>query len=272
MGDHLEFLYQAIDMKAVIVLYTFVIAINAMAEGPPAEEPAEKIPVYKYKLLTSPTHKTLAPAPAYKPVPAPTYKPAPAPTYKPAPAPTYNPAPAPTYKPAPAPVHVPAPLSARAYVPSPAPAYKPAPAYVPAPAPYRPAPAPAYKPAPAYVPAPVPAYKPAPVPAYKPAPAPAYKPAPSYKEPSYGPASYQYAYEVKDEYAGVDFGAQEARDGYSTDGQYQVLLPDGRLQTVSYGIKDGYSGYVADVVYTGEAKYDPVPAPQYKPAPSYHQG
>merc|ERR1739838_471103 len=176
MGDHLEFLYQAIDMKAVIVLYTFVIAINAMAEGPPAEEPAEKIPVYKYKLLTSPTHKTLAPAPAYKPVPAPTYKPAPA--------------------------------------------------YVPAPAPYRPAPAPAYKPAPAYVPAPVPAYK----------------PAPSYKEPSYGPASYQYAYEVKDEYAGVDFGAQEARDGYSTDGQYQVLLPYGRLQTVSYGVKDGYSG------------------------------
>merc|ERR1739844_680313 len=195
-----------------------------MAEGPPADEPAEKIPVFKYKLLTSPTHKTLAPAPAYKPVPAPTYAPAPAPTYKPVPAPTY--------KPAPAPVHVPAPLPARAYVPSPAPAYKPAPAYVPAPVP-------------------------------------AYKPAPAYKEPSYGPASYQYAYEVKDEYAGVDFGAQEARNGYSTDGQYQVLLPDGRLQTVSYGVKDGYSGYVADVVYTGEAKYDPVPAPQYKPAPSY---
>ena len=44
--------------------------------------------------------------------------------------------------------------------------------------------------------------------------------------------------------------------------KYQVLFPDGRIQTVSYGVKDGYSGYVADVSYSGEAKYD-LHAPAY---------
>ncbi|CAB4069385.1 unnamed protein product [Lepeophtheirus salmonis] len=57
----------------------------------------------------------------------------------------------------------------------------------PAPAPYHPAPAP-YHPAPAYKPAP-------------------YHPAPSYKE---DPAVYQYQYAVSDEYAGLNFGADEA--------------------------------------------------------------
>nr|XP_040573371.1 cuticle protein 7-like [Lepeophtheirus salmonis] len=114
----------------------------------------------------------------------------------------------------------------------------------PAPAPYHPAP---YHPAPAYKPAP-------------------YHPAPSYKE---DPAVYQYQYAVSDEYAGLNFGADEARDGYSTQGKYSVALPDGRIQTVSYNVADAYSGYVADVTYSGEAKYEPyhpAPAP-YKPAP-----
>ncbi|XP_071750120.1 uncharacterized protein [Lepeophtheirus salmonis] len=117
----------------------------------------------------------------------------------------------------------------------------------PAPAPYHPAP---YHPAPAYKPAP-------------------YHPAPSYKE---DPAVYQYQYAVSDEYAGLNFGADEARDGYSTQGKYSVALPDGRIQTVSYNVADAYSGYVADVTYSGEAKYEPyhpAPAP-YKPAPVYH--
>ena len=78
-----------------------------------------------------------------------------------------------------------------------------------------PAPGPVYyKPVP-----PPPAYKPAPAPVYKPAPPPpAYKPAPApaYKEPEhYGPVSYKYGYEVKDDYAGVNFGANEAREGKS---------------------------------------------------------
>ena len=156
------------------------------------------------------------------------------------------------------PLHKPAPLY------HPAPAYKPAPVYKPAPAPapvYKPAPAPApvYKPAPA----PAPVYKPAPAPVYKPAPAPAYKPAPTYHEPVYEDAhpAYNYAYAVKDDYAGLHFGADETRDGYNAHGNYHVLLPDGRTQTVTYTV-DGYGGYVADVKYSGEAKYAE-PAPTY---------
>ena len=66
------------------------------------------------------------------------------------------------------------------------------------------------------------------------APVPSYAPASSYKEPSYdGPVSYNIGYAVEDGYAGVNFGANEARDGHATNGQYNVLLPDGRTQTVT---------------------------------------
>ncbi len=51
-------------------------------------------------------------------------------------------------------------------------------------------------------------YHPAPAP-YRPAPAP-YHPAPSYKP---APVVYNYGYAVKDDYAGVDFTANEQRDG-----------------------------------------------------------
>ena len=97
---------------------------------------------------------------------------------------------------------------------------------------------------------------------YAPAPAP-YAPAP-YKEPAYDePAVYAYNYAV-DDYNGAKFNAGEQRDGYATAGSYSVVLPDGRLQTVNYKVADAYSGYVADVVYTGEAVY-----PAYKPAAPY---
>jgi hypothetical protein len=103
---------------------------------------------------------------------------------------------------------------------------------------------------------PAPSYRPSPV--YRPA---AYQPAPSYKA---APANYQYGYDVVDGYAGVNFGHNEARDGYATSGQYHVLLPDGRVQTVTYTVGDAYSGYVADVQYSGYAK-----APTYAPKASY---
>ena len=135
----------------------------------------------------------------------------------------------------------------------------------PAPSPYKPAPPP-----PAYKPTPAP-YKPAPAP-YKPAPAP-YKPAPSYHEPKHEePRPYAYEYAVVDEYANLNFNAQEQADGKVVTGSYQVLLPDGRTQTVTY-TADHYNGYVADVKYEGQAtypKYEPkpyAPAP-YKPAPA----
>ncbi|XP_059087550.1 adhesive plaque matrix protein-like [Tigriopus californicus] len=94
----------------------------------------------------------------------------------------------------------------------------------------------------------------------------------SYAQPSYDePANYQFKYEVKDEYTGQDFGQEEARSGYNTDGEYQVLLPDGRRQIVTYRIDDPESGFVADVRYEGEAKeyhYEPKPV-SYQPKPAY---
>merc|ERR1711997_57872 len=133
-------------------------------------------------------------------------------------------------------------------------------------------PAPVYKPAPVYHPAPV--YKPAPyvapvvhkpvvhAPAYH-APAPAYGKGPHYEE---GPAVYEFGYAVHDDYAKTDFQANEHRDGYATNGEYRVNLPDGRTQIVSYNVADAYGGYVADVRYEGVAQY-----PEYHPAkPAYH--
>merc|ERR1712172_486818 len=102
-------------------------------------------------------------------------------------------------------------------------------------------------------------------------PAPYHPAAPAY--PDAAPV-YTYAYAAADDYSGVNFGQSENRDGYATSGSYNVALPDGRIQTVTYRV-DGDSGYIADVQYPGDAKYEPyvpAPAPAYKPAPApvYH--
>ena len=166
------------------------------------------------------------------------------------------------------------------------PAYHPEPKYH---EPVHHAPAPAYhepvhKPEPVYHAEPVhhePAYHPAPVvhkpvavhkPAYHPAPKP--HGAPSYHEPQYkdGPAHYHYAYGVEgiDGYKNkVHFGAEENRDDYDTKGSYHVLLPDGRTQTVNYHVGDAYSGYVADVQYSGNA-YAPAHHEPVHHAPVHH--
>ncbi|CAG0897080.1 unnamed protein product [Cyprideis torosa] len=98
-----------------------------------------------------------------------------------------------------------------------------------------------------------------------------------YKEEKYEPANYNFAYAVKDDYTYADFGQQEYRDGYNTQGVYYVVLPDGRKQTVQY--KADEYGYNADVQYEGEPKYDsykpgykadPYKADPYKASPSYH--
>ncbi|XP_040580732.1 uncharacterized protein [Lepeophtheirus salmonis] len=69
------------------------------------------------------------------------------------------------------------------------------------------------------------------------------------------PAHYAYNYGVVDDYSGNNFGQSESRDGYATTGEYHVQLPDGRLQTVNYHVGDAYSGYVADVTYSGTPHY-----------------
>ncbi|XP_042886243.1 pro-resilin-like [Penaeus japonicus] len=62
--------------------------------------------------------------------------------------------------------------------------------------------------------------------------------------PAYAPAKYDFNYAVNDPPSGNDFGHQESRDGDYTEGSYYVLLPDGRLQRVTYNV-NGDSGYVA---------------------------
>ena len=109
-----------------------------------------------------------------------------------------------------------------------------------------------------------PAYGPPP-PAYAPAP---YHPAPHGKPIDEAPKPYAFQYGVSDDYSGAKFNAQETADGKVVTGQYQVALPDGRIQTVTY-TADHYNGYVADVKYEGvpvypEAKpYVPAPRPGY---------
>ncbi|KAG7159164.1 Pro-resilin-like 83 [Homarus americanus] len=122
---------------------------------------------------------------------------------------------------------------------------------------------------------PDPQYSP-PTPAYN-TPAPSYN-APAHPRPSYSaapaypdtPPQYNSQYAVRDDHSGNDFGHEESRDGYNTQGTYSVLLPDGRVQRVTYYV-DGDSGYVAEVTYEGEAQYpayQPAPAPSYRPAPA----
>ncbi|XP_040580934.1 uncharacterized protein [Lepeophtheirus salmonis] len=64
------------------------------------------------------------------------------------------------------------------------------------------------------------------------------------------PMGYSYGYSV--DYPETDsyFGANQEGSEYLTMGEYYVLLPDGRLQTVNYRIDSENSGYVADVTYS----------------------
>ena len=80
---------------------------------------------------------------------------------------------------------------------------------------------------------------------------------PSYSSDS--PGEYSYSYEVPER----DLQAWEKRSGYSTQGSYSVLLPDGRTMTVSYTVPDTETGFIAEVSYQGTAQY---PQDEYKPS------
>ncbi|XP_076042065.1 pro-resilin-like [Oratosquilla oratoria] len=80
------------------------------------------------------------------------------------------------------------------------------------------------------------------------------------------PPKYEYEYGVTDHYRGLNYEASEKRNGYNTEGQYVVDLPDGRKQTFSY--VDNGNGLLADVKYEGEAKH-PVSYPSHPPPPPY---
>ncbi|XP_045617848.1 cuticle protein 19 [Procambarus clarkii] len=95
-------------------------------------------------------------------------------------------------------------------------------------------------------------------------PAPSFKPALFYKVPT---KRYNFDWAVKDDLAENDFAHEESRDGDHTRGSYSVLLPDGRVQTVTYYV-NGDSGYVAEVTYEGSAQF-PSPKPAYRRVPAY---
>merc|ERR1711942_527677 len=74
---------------------------------------------------------------------------------------------------------------------------------------------------------------------------------------------YHYEYKVDDDKEYLHFGQEEEDDGTgNVHGYYHVQLPDGRLQRVDYHVS-GYSGYIADVKYDGEAHH---------PSNAYHGG
>ena len=83
------------------------------------------------------------------------------------------------------------------------------------------------------------------------------------------PMPFEFGYGVKDEPSYNDFSHSAKSDGKVVSGSYSVLLPDGRTQTVTY--KADEYGYVADVTYTGEAKYQEYKAAAYPayPTPAY---
>ena len=60
------------------------------------------------------------------------------------------------------------------------------------------------------------------------------------------PALYNFGYTVDG--GNQNFGHSENRDGSFTNGQYHVMMPDGRMQMVQYSVS-GNSGYVANVAY-----------------------
>ena len=64
------------------------------------------------------------------------------------------------------------------------------------------------------------------------------------------PPKYAFNYAVQDDATRNDYGHSEDRNDDFTTGQYQVLLPDGRVQTVKYTV-DKDSGFQAEVVATG---------------------
>jgi len=59
---------------------------------------------------------------------------------------------------------------------------------------------------------------------------------------------YRYGYAVQDD-IGNDFNQQEQSDGDQITGQYSVVLPDCRVQTVTYSVRPE-TGFVAEVSYS----------------------
>ncbi|XP_049881969.1 pro-resilin-like [Pectinophora gossypiella] len=75
------------------------------------------------------------------------------------------------------------------------------------------------------------------------------------------PARYNFGYMVNDYQEGTDFGHHEERQDERAEGEYHVVLPDGRKQTVSYeaderGFKPHISYEDSDALARSNGGYD----------------
>ncbi|CAO1305763.1 unnamed protein product [Diamesa tonsa] len=65
---------------------------------------------------------------------------------------------------------------------------------------------------------------------------------------------YRFSYAVKDHTSGDDFSHTQRQQNGAVQGNYQVQLPDGRMQIVKY-TADDVNGYRADVSYESQVPY-----------------
>lgn len=68
------------------------------------------------------------------------------------------------------------------------------------------------------------------------------------------PKQYRFSYAVKDHRSGDDFSHTQRQQNGAVQGNYQVQLPDGRMQIVKY-TADDVNGYRADVSYESQVPY-----------------
>jgi len=70
------------------------------------------------------------------------------------------------------------------------------------------------------------------------------------------PDPFHFEYGVHDDKYYTDFSEQRSGDEYGNIvGEYQVALPDGRIQYVTYRADGNYGGTTMEVSYTGEARH-----------------
>ena len=70
------------------------------------------------------------------------------------------------------------------------------------------------------------------------------------------PDPFQFEYGVHDDKYYTDFSEHRSGDEYGNIvGEYQVALPDGRIQYVKYTADGNYGGTIMEVSYKGEARH-----------------
>ena len=75
------------------------------------------------------------------------------------------------------------------------------------------------------------------------------------------PDPFKFEYGVHDDKYYTDFSEHRAGDEYGNIvGEYQVALPDGRIQYVKYTADGNYGGTIMEVSYKGEARHPDIVA------------